>query len=142
GKAVALARRAPAALRSSTILDVLPVLYYISQQTYTDTLAAIRGAGCALPEGNASTAVNRFCAQVTRAFRTKDGWRPDNKGRPDATNSDNVACLLHHARVKVRFNVWIQQLEYSTKEGEWSLFDDAELNRLRAIGSSEYEYKP
>jgi predicted P-loop ATPase len=139
GHMVGAAERAPKAFRSSSALDVLAVLSVAHGETYNAVVAILRGTG-ALPESKLAAAVNRFEVQVKRAVRTEGSWRTTDKGVPEPRNADNVATLLNHAKTEVRFNGWTLEIEYRRDEDEWRPFDDAELNYLRRIGSSDYEF--
>jgi Virulence-associated protein E-like domain/Bifunctional DNA primase/polymerase, N-terminal len=142
GLIVALAERSPRLFRADDVVDTLAVIEAIHEETFKLVVARIRASGCTLPENKLNVAVSRFEAAVKRACRTAGGWRIGDKGKPDSQQADNVATLLDHARVTVKFNNWTQRMDVQWPERKLRAFEDHDLNRLIRIASSDYEFNP
>jgi predicted P-loop ATPase len=143
GHIAAMAERQRQALQPASIADVLGVLAHVHADTYAKAITFVRARGCVLPEWTLSVARRQFENQVRRDLRTGAGYRLARNGTPDPQNADNVAVFLRLIGAELQFNDWKQRSEIRWRDGEWALFTDMELNRLRAIASQEeHSFRP
>lgn len=144
GKMITLADEQREALKFDAIADMLGVLGMAHPLTFENVIARVRQTGAVLPEGKLNRAVKAFEVHVERALREGVGFRMNKKGdEPDPANADNVAVLLSLIGADVRFNVWTNRAEIRWKGKGWVSIDDAEINRVRRIASTEeYRFRP
>jgi hypothetical protein len=137
---VGAAERAPYNFKITDTVDVLAVIEAAHAETFKLVVARIRAAGCTLAEERLTVARNKLEAAVKRACRNAGGWRCDIKNKPDPKQADNVAALLNHADVEVKFNQWTQRMDVRWPGENLRRFQDHDLHELRRIASADYEY--
>ena len=134
----------PKLFRAVAVADFLAVLSAAHHPTFDTLCTHIRAHGCALPESRISAAVRRFESAVERELRTSAGFALDNKGSPEAANSDNVAVFMKILGVDLRYNGWTCRPEIRWRgRDDWAPLQDKDIGDLLTTAENgQYRFRP
>lgn len=132
------------AFRYGPFAGVFAVLSRVHPTVCEQVVARVRANDGLIPRGTLDSDIKNFEIKVARAWNTASGFITDSKGQPAKDNSDNVAVFARQAKINLRYNEWIDQIEMRpTPTAPWVQLTDRAFGRLIVeANNSQFNYHP